>query len=74
PFPAFSPDLNPIENAWHILKSCLHKHWPHTEDKHWEALSEEWEGIDQSSLDHLVDSMPELVAAMVKAQRTHTKW
>jgi len=80
PLPAFSPDLNPIENAWHLLKSRLRKrftrseHRPHTEDELWEALSEEWERIDQSTLDRLIDSMPERIAAVVKAEGAHTKW
>ena len=60
PLPSFSPDLNPIENAWHILKSRLRKrftrgeNWPHSEDELWEALSEEWERIDQNTLDRLI--------------------
>ena len=80
PLPSFSPDLNPIENAWHLLKSRLRKrftqgeHRPHSEDELWEALSEEWERIDQNTLDRLIDSMPERVAEVAKANGAHTKW
>ncbi|RPB01875.1 hypothetical protein L873DRAFT_1558628, partial [Choiromyces venosus 120613-1] len=71
--PANSLDLNPIENTWHILKSCLGKHFtsehhPHSEDELWEVLSKEWEEIDQSTLDRLIDSMPEWLADVIKAQ------
>jgi len=30
--------------------------------------------MDQSTLDRLIDSMPEQVAAVVKAEGAHTKW
>jgi len=80
PLPAFSPDLNPIENVWHILKSRLRKrftkgeHRPHSEDELWEALSEEWEAIDQGTIDRLIDSMPSRLADVIKAEGSHTKW
>jgi len=54
--PANSPDLNPIENAWHLLKGQLWKRFtlvedrPHTEEKLWTAMEEEWEVIDQIKL------------------------
>ena len=60
PLPPFSPDLNPIENVWHILKSRLRKrftkgeHRPYSEDELLEALSEEWEAIDQGTIDRLI--------------------
>ena len=80
PLPSFSPDLNSIENAWHLLKSRLRKgftwgeHRPHSENELWEALSEEWERIDQNTLDRLIDTTPEQVAAVAMADGAHTKW
>ncbi|RPA96938.1 hypothetical protein L873DRAFT_1845066 [Choiromyces venosus 120613-1] len=80
--PANSPDLNPIENAWHLLKSRLRKrfshssaeHQPHTKEELWTAMEEEWEAIEQITLDKLLDSMPNCVEAVISANGGHTKW
>jgi len=80
PLPASSPDLNPIENVWHILKARLRKrftrgeHRPHTENELWEALSQEWEAMDQCTIDGLIDSMPNRLADVIKVQGSHIKW
>lgn len=80
PLPSNSPDLNPIENVWHILKSRLRKRFakgekrPHSEDELWEALVEEWERLDQDTLNKLVDSMPNRLEEVIKANGSHTKW
>jgi len=65
---------------WHILKLRLGKpftkgeHRPHSEDQLWEALSEEWEAIDQGTMDRLIDSMLSRLADAIKAEGSHTKW
>ena len=57
--PPYSPDLNPIEYAWSLLKRELATldNRPRTED----ALSAEaqriWTALDQDKLDNMVDSM-----------------
>ena len=38
-----------------------------------EALSKEWEAINQSTIDWLRDSIPEWLAGMIKAENSHTK-
>ena len=78
PLPASSPDLNPIENVWHIFKQRLRRRFsknvndrPHSEDELWAVMEEEWEAIDQ-----LIDSMPSRLhwQAIVKAGGSHIKW
>jgi len=81
PLPACSPDLNPIENVWHIFKQRLRKRfsenmdkWPHSEDELWEVMEEEREAIDQAKIDSLVDSMPLRLQAIIDAGGSHIKW
>lgn len=81
PFPANSPDLNQIENIWHIFKQRLRKRfsdhepaWPHTKDELWEGMQEEWEAIPQGMIDKLVDRMPQRIVAVVDNNGSHIKW
>ena len=57
------------------LRKCFTKgeHRPHSADELWKALSEEWEAIDQHTIDRLIDSMPERLQSVIKAQGSHTK-
>jgi transposase len=78
--PPNSPDLNPIENAWNSLKARLRNRFskperrPHSEDELWQAMVEEWEGIEQDRMDSWVDSMSERVANVIAMDGGHTKW
>ena len=58
--PPASPDLNPIENCWAVLKKHLHdlpRH-PTTADELWQEVQRLWGDMDQKIMDHAIESMP----------------
>jgi transposase len=56
-WPSYSPDLNPIENLWAIVKRNVEKRMPKNLGELEEFMVEEWDRIPESTLKHLVDSM-----------------
>ena len=80
PWPARSPDLNPIENCWQILKRRLTKRWhkagrrPTSRAELVAQTQEEWNSISSEAINNLVDSMPDRVLACIKARGGATKY
>jgi hypothetical protein len=56
-WPSNSPDLNPIENLWSIVKHNVEKRIPSNISELNQYLVEEWEKIPNSMLSNLVSSM-----------------
>lgn len=56
-WPSNSPDLNPIENLWSIVKHNIEKRLPQNIDELKQFMIEEWEKIPESFLVNLVQSM-----------------
>lgn len=80
-WPPYSPDLNPIEHIWWVLKKLLEEHYPHLSGKAeqdiedmQEALKACWELIPKETFDTLLASMPSRVDACIKARGWHTKY
>ncbi|KAJ8502217.1 hypothetical protein ONZ51_g5 [Trametes cubensis] len=75
-WPAQSPDLNPIEHLWGILKRKLasHKEPPASIDELWKRVEAEWEKISAKECRDLIESMPRRVAAVLKAKGGYTKY
>ena len=73
--PPQSPDLNPIENLWRILKHKLHQDGTiNTAEKLWNQFEKEWENISGDICKKLIDSMPKRLAAVIKAKGGPTKY
>jgi len=75
-WPSSSPDLNPIENLWHILWNniCKRRIQPRNSEALIEALQEEWQRIDMEKFRNLCLSMPQRLQAVIDAKGGNTKY
>ncbi len=69
-----SPDLNPIEHLWGILKRQVEHHSPSSIQSLKEVILEEWKKIDLAKCRQLVHSMPRRLGAVIKNHGGHTKY
>ena len=73
-WPSQSPDLNPIENLWSILDANLKNRTPQNEAELLEILQEGWRNLPTDLLEHLSDSMPRRIEAVIAARGFATKY
>ena len=83
-WPPYSPDLNPIECLWFLLKENTNMEAPEllylrgSKDMIREVLSEAieagWEAIRQERMNALIESMPRRIAAAIEAEGWYTKY
>ena len=74
PWPAHSPDLNPIENAWSIVERHLETVHPTSDRGLWEAMQDAWEKIDQHQVVLLCSSLTKRLEAVKDARGGHTQY
>ncbi len=72
-WPSMSPDLNPIEHLWGILKRQVEHHLSSIQSLK-EVILEEWKKIDLAKCRQLVHSMPRRHGAVIKNHGGHTKY
>ena len=73
-WPSMSPDLNPIEHLWGVLKRKVEQHRPKSINALKEVILEEWRKIDASVCLELVHSMPRRIDAVLRNKGGHTKY
>ena len=82
-WPPHSPDLNPIEPVWRMLKVRLYQLYPYlvfmgkseADWKHFrECMVEAWRQLDQAVIDSLILSMPRRLQAVREAKGYYIKY
>ena len=73
-FPAYSPDLNPIENLWNDLARRVEARPASTMEELQDVIAEEWAATPVDFLEKLARSMPKRCKAVIKARGDHTKY
>lgn len=65
-WPSNSPDLNPIENVWQILKNKVSKTKINTKDGLIKCIETKWNEIDDNIIKNLISSMPMRINEVIK--------
>ncbi len=73
-WPANSPDLNPIENLWGIVKRKMRDTRPNNADDLKAAIKATWASIPPQQCHKLITSMPRRIEAVIKAKGAPTKY
>jgi transposase len=79
-WPPHSPDLNPIENVWALMKTHYRqevwrtKKLPRNEEELIEVAQRVWEGLPWPKVYRMIDSMPSRVAACLRRNGGPTRY
>lgn len=76
PWPAQSPDLNPIENLWYQVKCALSRYPTQASScaELWLRFQAEWEKVTVDQCLNLISSMPSRLQAVIDAKGGPTKY
>jgi transposase len=67
-WPAWSPDLNPIENLWNDMKRRVYNRLPQTMEQLEQFIREEWHASDLTFISRICRSMPDRLQLLLDKQ------
>lgn len=75
-WPPRSPDLNPIEHLWDVLKKLIRRHVPApiSLQQLERVVLLEWENIPQTTIQNLITSLPRRMQAVIRARGGNTRY
>ncbi|CAH2005127.1 unnamed protein product [Acanthoscelides obtectus] len=74
PWPAHSPDMNPIENIWDTIARAVGNRIdpPTTLNELAAAVNEEWNNLPKEKINHQIIGMPRCVNAQLRSRGHRT--
>jgi hypothetical protein len=76
-WPAYSPDLNPIEMVWNWMKDWIQERYEdtlHGYDQLRAAVAEAWAAVPEAYLEELLATMRARCQAVILAHGKHTRY
>ncbi len=73
-WPSMSPDLNPIEHLWGILKQKVEERKVSNIHQLRDIIIEEWKRSPAATCEALVNSVPKSVKTVLENNGGHTKY
>ena len=77
-WPPISPDLNPIEKLWNIMKDWIQDHYFNADKLSYDALRkavrEAWDAVTPEQLNELIDEMGARCQAVIEAEGGPTEY
>jgi len=77
-WPPYSPDLNPIETVWNIMKDWIQERYGHHDKLSYDvlrkAVREAWDAVTAEQLDELIDSMHARCQAVIDSDGKQTRF